>query len=135
MAKKELLVINAPRDAAYVALAHATGYSPLGNRSLDAIVQGAQLYAVLDGPEPVLWYALHVQGCLAWITGAVGRLPHVDLTRSLLPFIEDQARAANAKRIGCSTKRRGLIKKLAAQGYAVSGPCGPDGYSMEKTLQ
>ena len=60
------------------------------------------------------------------LLAAAGRAS-VDLTKTVLPYIEAQVTPADALTI--YTRRRGLVRKLERQGYRL------DGYVMRKTMQ
>ncbi len=91
--------------------------------------QGALFEATVEG-EPVLYYVLsvnhHTSGNEGVILAASGSKPGSDLTATVLPMIENQF--VNCRAVMLQTRRRGLVKKLAAQGYRI------DGYIMRKTL-
>lgn len=97
-----------------------------GAASIRELCQGATCYRVeTDQAEVVGAYALrmvrHEAGSVAWIQAGAGTLPAIDLTRSIVPAIEAQARAAGARQLAVTTRRNGLIRKLLRQGFEVSG--------------
>ena len=104
----------------------ARKYDPLGGAvTLPDVLRGARLYALLDHAwRPAAVYALRRSGAEMWATAAAGRWRGVDLVRTMLPFIEEQARQAGAIRVCVATKRRGLLRKLARAGYVDGGPYG-----------
>lgn len=47
--------------------------------------------------------------------------PGHDMTAGLSAFLVDQARQAGAQLVTCETARRGLVRKLQAEGWTVGG--------------
>lgn len=78
----------------------------------------------LDG-ETVGAYALqmahHENGSVVWVAAAAANVPGKDLSPGIYSIIEQQARRAGAAQIACTTKRRGLVKKLLGMGFEISG--------------
>lgn len=93
-----------------------------GAMTLAELTEGCQFYLVRHGGEACAAFALRLQGCagaqVAWIVAAGGKLPGHDLTATVLPAIE---RALLGCQIAITTRRRGLLIKLARLGYRVSG--------------
>lgn len=95
-----------------------------GDFSAADMVKGSACFAVtLDTGESVGGYAVRVVDCdagaVAWIMGAAGRLPGVDLVRETLPAIEWQLQSNGIDALSLTTERRGLIRKLTRAGYQV----------------
>ncbi|WP_244323311.1 hypothetical protein [Paraburkholderia dipogonis] len=84
------------------------------------LVHGHTLCRVYADGEPVLLYVLQFyqveNRTEAFITAAFGHAAF-DLCRAVLPLIERQC--AGCAGLGIRTKRRGLMRKLGAAGYAV----------------
>lgn len=102
-----------------------------GLASLEEVTAGAECFRVLDADgAPVLHYALaenpHARGSEVVIVAAAGSMTGVDLVRTVLPYIERQASGAAA--VCVHTRRRGLVAKMAAQGYQI------DGFILRKKL-
>lgn len=91
---------------------------------------GAQLFRVTSGDEIIMWYVLGVDkykdGCEGCVMAAVGGAEGIDITRQVLPLIENQF--VNCRTVQIVTKRKGLVEKLSKQGYHC------DGYIMRKAL-
>jgi len=109
-----------------LARAALRGDTTAGAASLDELCAGGQVFAVHDGGgRPVMAYVLavrqHEAARVCWVQAAAGSAPGVDLTRELLPRIERQAKEQGAGQVAITTRRRGLMKKLRAQGYTVTG--------------
>lgn len=81
--------------------------------------------------EKAAYYALQAidrpGGREVVIVAAAGTIPGADLVRSVIPYIEQQV--SGAKALTVHTRRRGLVAKLAAQGFRV------DGFILRKALQ
>lgn len=112
--------------AELLAPAHAPGRdTSAGMLSLEETCRRAMCFRVEAGGEVVGAYAveitLHEAGPVAWIKAAGGRLAGGDLTRSLLPAIEAQLALHGVRCLAVTTRRLGLVKKLAGQGYFSSG--------------
>lgn len=86
------------------------------------MLDGAHFYRVLEDGVPVAWYVMRERlgpaGREAHISLAHGRAG-VDLVREVVPLIERQC-AGTCRAITLETRRRGLVKKLEAGGFAVS---------------
>ncbi|MQY50834.1 hypothetical protein [Rhodocyclus gracilis] len=96
-----------------------------GLSSLDDLLAGAECYHVDDEAGQVGAFALVRErmtgGDIVWIrAGRAVRSP-VDLTATIVPAIENAARASGAAAVHIQTRRRGLVSKLAQQGYQVRG--------------
>lgn len=96
-----------------------------GAASLEELCAGGQVFAVHSAGRTVMAYVLavrqHEAARVCWVQAAAGSAPGVDLTRELMPRIERQAKEQGAGQVAITTRRRGLIKKLRAQGYTVTG--------------
>lgn len=106
--------------------AHSPGCDTSGGMlTLEETCRNALCFRVEAGGEVVGAYALqileHAAGPVAWIKAAGGRLPGGDLTASLLPAIEAQLALYGVRCMAIQTRRLGLVKKLARQGYFSSG--------------
>lgn len=95
------------------------------------LIQGAECFEVVQDGQPVMHYALksktHRYGSEVAVVAAVGDLHGVDLVGSIMPYICRQSAAADA--VVLHTKRRGLVKKLAAQGFQI------DGFILRKRIE
>lgn len=97
-----------------------------GAASIAELCEGGQVFAAHDAQgRPVLAYVLtmrdHAAARVCWVQAAAGGAAGHDLTREMLPGIERQASEQGAHQIAITTRRRGLINKLRAQGYTVTG--------------
>lgn len=97
-----------------------------GTATLEELCAGAQAFTAHDeAGRPVLAYVLavrdHAAARVCWVQAAAGAAEGIDLTAAALPTIERQARTMGAGQVAITTRRRGLIKKLRAQGYTVTG--------------
>jgi hypothetical protein len=101
-----------------------------GLGDMDVCLSSAQLFDVKVGGETVLRYALQQvnwpYGVEVCIVGAAGSLPGVDLVAAMLPYIENQCREADCLTV--QTQRRGVVKKLRAQGWETT-------YIMRKKIK
>lgn len=86
--------------------------------------RGGVCFAVTQGGQDVAGYSLTAhdfdRGRVLWVNGA-GGAAGFDLTQTIMPVIEAQARDSGAAQVAYITKRRGLIAKLEKQGYTVTG--------------
>jgi len=95
-----------------------------GLETIKQMIAESYCFRVLDqeGHQRAV-YALRAQqlpqGVVAWLIAGQGKLPEGDLTKILLPEIEKQADGADYFAI--QTRRPGLMKKLASQGYTLAG--------------
>lgn len=133
--KRKLTVRQAPRlDAialeAYRAVQTERTDTSGGLATLGDLLRRCDFYEVMDGDRIIGRYALRVNqfsnGAEGDIAAAVGCLPGVDLTASLLPHIEAQFAGVQAVKI--ETKRRSLARKFLAAGYHI------DGYILRKRV-
>lgn len=96
-----------------------------GAASLADLCAGAQGFELRQGGQRQLAYAVkvaqHKAHRVAWIMAAAGHAPGVDLTATVLPAIEYQARELECSQVAITTIRPGLIRKLKARGYTVTG--------------
>jgi len=95
-----------------------------GLESMADIVNGSYAFKLEnEAGENLGFYALKGEnkpgGVVVWLVAGQGNVPGVDLTRDLLPEIEQQASGANF--LAIQTTRPGLIKKLIEQGYEIGG--------------
>ncbi len=101
----------------------------LGN--MEHCLADAVLFDVVVGGDVVGRYALKQMnracGVEVFIVAAAGRLKGVGLIEGVLPHIMWQC--ATADRLTINTRRRGLVKKLTAQGWTL------DSYVMRKKMQ
>jgi len=98
---------------------------------MDSCLSNASLFdIVLDGVT-VGRYALKAiqreRGIEMYIVAAAGAAPGADLIASVLPFVESQCREVDC--ITVNTRRRGLVKKMAAQGWTL------DSYTLRKKIK
>lgn len=85
----------------------------------------AAVFELRDGDRLVGAFALEVstdsRGHLVRVLAAGGEPGH-DLTGEMVRFVEREARdRIGARAIGCETRRRGLVKRLQAEGFKVAG--------------
>lgn len=110
---------------AMLARAIERGDTTGGAASVDDMAGGGQVYEVQQGGRQVAAYALsvadHAHARVVWVTAAAGTAPGVDLTAELLEQIYAQARSVHASQVAITTKRRGMLRKLRAQGFEVTG--------------
>lgn len=96
-----------------------------GAQSLDEMLGSSLCQSVEYNGEIVGAYALELaehKACkVLWITACAAGVPGQDLTPHLLDMIEQQAVQVGAAQVAVTTIRRGLIKKMLAQGYEISG--------------
>lgn len=91
-----------------------------GALNIRDLCNGAQGFAVFDETEPhvlIMAYALKAQGSTCWVVVASGGLEGCNLTATVMPAIEAQARAMGCTQLAVTTKRKGLIKKLSVHGF------------------
>jgi hypothetical protein len=116
--------------AAYAKAFDARRDTTGGLGDMEACLAAAKLFDVKVGGETVLRYALQQvnwpHGVEVCIVGAAGSLPGVDLVRAFLPYIENQCRTADCLTV--QTQRRGVVKKLRAQGWETT-------YIMRKKIK
>lgn len=97
----------------------------LGAATIEELCREAMAFAVESDGERCAAYAIkvvkHDDERVAWVMAAGGTMRGVDLTATVLPAIEYQARELNAGQVAITTRRRGLIHKLSAMGYTVAG--------------
>lgn len=101
-----------------------------GLSDVAACLEGAMLFDVIVNGQIVARYALQqfdrANGTEVCIKAAAGGLPGFDLTATITPVIEQQCAAADSLMI--NTKRKGLAKKLARQGWTI------DAFVLRKKL-
>jgi len=121
--------LDAEARQAY-ALAFAKADTSGGLSSLDACLADASLFDVVVGGVIVGRYALkamqRASGTEVFIVAAAGSAPGVNLVDSIAPYVETQCPGADCLTV--NTRRRGLVKKLAAQGWSL------DSYVMRKKI-
>ena len=102
-----------------------------GLGSLESCLSGADLFNVVVGGVIVGRYALkamqRANGTEVFIVAAAGAAPGADLVASVAPYVETQCPGADCLTV--NTRRRGLVKKLAAQGWTL------DSYVMRKKIK
>lgn len=122
--------LDAEARAAYARAFDARTDTTGGLGSLEAALDGADLFEVVVAGATVARYALkalqRANGREVFVVAAAGGVPGVDLVASVLPYIEHQC--ADADRITVNTRRRGLVKKLAREGWTI------DSYVLRKKL-
>jgi hypothetical protein len=96
-----------------------------GLATVQDVCRHAQAFRVDCDGQTVGAYALEVlefdRGDCLWVQAGAGQLDGVDLTTSMVQVVETQARGIGAKQIGMITRRRALVRKLAAQGWQIAG--------------
>lgn len=121
---------EAVRHLAHVFTARKTDTSG-GLTTVEDQLRFSECYEVRDtGGGLVGYYALQVNrhsgGNEVVVVAAAGAALGADLVASLIPYIEKQAKGAQALTV--HTKRRGLLAKLAALGFQC------DGFILRKAL-
>ncbi|CAN7305115.1 hypothetical protein [Acidovorax delafieldii] len=126
--EKSLTVYQSTLDASRPLLmqAMARGDTTGGAATLDDLCHGAPVFELRDETgRPIGAYVLamrdHAAARVCWVMAAGGSAPGVDLTGQVLPCVERQARTFGAGQVAITTRRRGLKKKLEAQGYELTG--------------
>lgn len=76
-----------------------------------------------------LQMAWHDNARVAWVMAAGGHNPRIDITATVTPAIEAQARAWGATEVALNTRRPGLIRKMKKQGFVVTS------VTMRKKIQ
>jgi len=103
--------------------------APKSDTSVGAVTaaemcRAGDTYAVEEGGAVVAAYNLqiaeHEAARVAWVMAAGGGRPGVDLTTTVMPAIEAQARSLGASQIALNTRRKGLIHKLQKLGFEVT---------------
>lgn len=116
------------REALLACIRHDTSGGLVG---VDELLRGGQLFEMVHGDDVLMRYVLTVQqhehGREGIIVAAAGSAPGHDLTAAGLAAIELQLAECDA--VACLTRRRGLVKKLAAHGFGI------DGFVMRKRLK
>lgn len=102
------------------------GDTTAGAASIADLCGNGQAFEVLDKfQDPIAAYVLavheHAKARVCWVMAAGGGMAGIDLTETLMGTIEAQAGEVQADQIAITTRRRGLIKKLQAQGFEVAG--------------
>lgn len=96
-----------------------------GLATVQDVCKHAQSFVVTDEGHDVGGYVVEPlefdRGVCLWVTMGAGQVDGLDLTATMEKIVEVQARQIGASQIGMITKRRGLIKKLQANGWAVAG--------------
>lgn len=96
-----------------------------GACSIEDMCASAQAFEVRQDGQPVAAYALntceHSGGRVTWVAAAGGGAAGLDLTAQVMDTVIAQARSVQAGQLAITTRRRGLIKKLRALGFEVSG--------------
>lgn len=104
--------------------------SSLGAAKAAALCAQGITFEVLQDGETIAAYNLQLDDHgVAWVMAAGGGRPGLDLTATVTPAIEAQARALGAHQLALNTKRRGLIKKMQKQGFALTSA------TLRKTLK
>lgn len=106
-------------------LARAVPYSVTGETSVDAMTDGAEVYALTDGDGNTVGAFAMVQTSTQagdFIdVAAAGGLPGHDLAGDMSAFTTEQARQRGALGVRCITRRRGLVERLKREGWTVAG--------------
>lgn len=102
-----------------------------GLGSLESCLSSASLFDVVVGGVIVGRYALkpiqRTNGVEVFIVAAAGSLAGVDMVATVAPYVETQCPDADCLTV--NTRRRGLVKKLAAQGWTL------DSYVLRKKIK
>lgn len=113
------------REACKPFLARAFEFDVEGGKGTFEGLGDAAIFEMRDGARLVGAFALEVN---SYADGhhvrvlAAGGEPGFDLTAAMVHAVEREARERiGAQSIGCETRRPGLVKKLQAQGFHVSG--------------
>lgn len=106
-------------------LARAVPYSVTGEASVDAMTEGAEVYALDDQDGRTVGAFAMVQTSTQagdFIdVAAAGGLPGHDLAGDMDAFTTSQARQRGAVGVRCITRRRGLVERLKREGWTVAG--------------
>lgn len=80
--------------------------------------RGCQFFAVQDeqGAE-VGAFSTRLTDSTLWIVQAGGRAAGTSLAESVMPWVEQAARAAGLKSVAFATRRRGLVKRLEKRDF------------------
>ena len=113
------------RQACAPFLQRALAYDVDGSGASLEDLAGCAWFEVRDGVDLVGAFALEVN---TYRSGhqvrvlAAGGAPGHDITGAIVDAVEREARERiGARVIGCETKRRGLVKRLEAEGFHVAG--------------
>lgn len=90
-----------------------------GTLSAGALLSCCVFFVVKVDGLPSGYYALQQVGAELVVVAASGGAEGVDLVASVMPAVIRQAEGLHA--VTVHTKRRGLIAKLAAQGFKIEG--------------
>lgn len=93
----------------------------------EAALDGCEFFALVGDRGPVFGMAARLVGDEFVIVAAAGEYAG-DLTAVGLSLAEHEARRRGARSVAFQTRRRGLVKKSSACGYAAAG------YIMRKGL-
>lgn len=101
------------------------GDTTAGAASLDEVCAGGRVFEGLHDGRTALVFVLamrdHAAARVCWVQAAAGHAPGVDLTGAAMPMIEQHARSQGAGQVAVTTRRPGLVRKLKAAGYRVTG--------------
>lgn len=96
-----------------------------GTATLADLCHNAQGFEISQDGRRVGAYSIrvqtHEQTRVAWVMAAAANAPGVDLTALVVPCIEYQAMELECSHVAVTTIRRGLVRKLQAQGYEITG--------------
>lgn len=122
MADPKALTIRAlTPDQAAPRLAGVAELDPSGlAHDARQIARAGKCFAI-EGEDGEAVYVVKVARGQAWIVAAQGR-GQIDMTEVIDLAISEQAkRTPGTHSMGCQTARRGLVKKLTAKGWRVTG--------------
>lgn len=106
-------------------LALAGRFDASGGAATVAEMAGGQaVFEVLDDGRRVAAFALGVHDYADGRVircGAAGAEPGHQVLPAIVAFAESEARRLGARAMLCETRRRGLVRQLQRQGFAVSG--------------
>lgn len=120
-----IVQLAADREACRPYLERALPFDVEGGGSVEDYTRGAAVFELVDDGRRVGAFALevhqHSEGRCVRVLAAGGE-PGFDHTGAMVEFVERQAREhIGATSIGCETRRRGLVKRLQAEGFEVAG--------------
>ena len=94
------------------------------------ICKSGYTFSVQENGKTFAAYNLQIDNHgVAWIMAAGGGRAGVDLTSTVTPSIEAQARELGARQIAFNTKRRGLVRKMERLGFSITS------VTLRKNLQ
>lgn len=123
-------MVDRPRRVALVSLRRAADpaaalhllrqVEPYGDGTAEEMAEGCILLDVLDAGRPVGAVAVELRPPVATIKAAAAASPRVWVEH--LPELERGLRCAGVQWVGAFTRRAGLVRRMAAQGYMPEAP-------------